>query len=65
MKSNLSDQEFFNHYVKEEKWFPLQNHGLIDQDIFLEKEDHDFPYQIASYLNCFKGIEPCRQSILD
>lgn len=65
MKSNLSDQEFFNHYVKEEKWFPLQNHGLIDQDIFLEKEDHDFPYQITSYLNCFKNIEPYKKSILD
>ena len=39
MNSNLSDTEFFNFYVKEENWYPLQNHGLIDEDIKLQKED--------------------------
>jgi len=55
MNSNLSDQEFFDCYVKEEKWYPLQNHGLVDEDIKLQKEDLDFPYQVTSYLNLFKN----------
>ena len=65
MSSNLSDQEFFNYYVKDNNWFPLQNHGLVDETISLKKDDYDFPYQITSYLNCFKDIEPHKKSILD
>ena len=42
MNFNLSDQEFFNLYVKNNKWFPLQNHGLIDKEIQLKEEDLDF-----------------------
>lgn len=55
MNGNLSDQEFFDCYVKEENWQPLQNHGLVDKDVKLQKEDLDFPYQITSYLNLFKN----------
>jgi len=65
MNFNLSDQEFFNLYVKNNKWFPLQNHGLIDKEIQLKEEDLDFPNQITSYLNLFKNIEISNQSILD
>ena len=56
MNTNLSDQEFFNCYVKKEIYYqPLQNHGLVDEDVKLQKEDLDFPYQITSYLNLFKN----------
>ena len=65
MNSNLSDTEFFNFYVKEENWYPLQNHGLIDKDIKLQKEDLDFPNQITSYLNLFKNIKIKNKKILD
>tara|TARA_R110002167_G_scaffold10680_3_gene48435 strand:- start:2041 stop:2775 length:735 start_codon:yes stop_codon:yes gene_type:complete len=65
MNSNLSDQDFFNFYVKDEKWFPLQNHGLVDEDIQLKEDDFDFPYQITSYLNLFKENNIKNKSILD
>ncbi len=65
MNFNLSDQEFFNLYVKNNKWSPLQNHGLIDKEIQLKEEDLDFPNQITSYLNLFKNIEINNQSVLD
>ena len=32
MKPNLSDKEFFELYVKNNNWYPLQNHGLVDND---------------------------------
>ena len=56
MRANLSDQEFFYLYVKDNDWYPLQNHGLIDETISLKKEDYDFPNQITAYLNLFKNI---------
>ena len=65
MKPNLSDQEFFNLYVKDNNWHPLQNHGLIDKEIKLKKEDLDFPNQITAYLNLFKNIEIDNKSVLD
>jgi ubiquinone/menaquinone biosynthesis C-methylase UbiE len=65
MKANLSDQEFFSLYVKDNSWYPLQNHGLIDEEILLDKEDLDFPNQITAYLNLFKNIKPYKKSILD
>jgi ubiquinone/menaquinone biosynthesis C-methylase UbiE len=65
MNFNLSDQEFFNLYVKDNDWFPLQNHGLIDKEIELKKEDLDFPNQVTTYLNLFKDIKIDNQSILD
>ena len=65
MNGNLSDQEFFDCYVKEEKWHPLQNHGLVDEDIKLQKEDLDFPYQVTSYLNLFKNNQIKNKKILD
>lgn len=65
MKFNLSDREFFDLYVKDNNWFPLQNHGLIDNEIKLQEDDKDFPNQITSYLNLFKNIEISNQSILD
>tara|TARA_R110000803_G_scaffold137637_2_gene204558 strand:- start:1325 stop:2059 length:735 start_codon:yes stop_codon:yes gene_type:complete len=65
MNSNLSDQDFFDFYVKDEKWFPLQNHGLVDEGIQLKEDDFDFPYQITSYLNLFKDNNIKNKSILD
>ena len=65
MNSNLSDQEFFNFYVKDKKWFPLQNHGLVDEDVELKEDDFDFPCQITSYLNLFKNNNIKNKSILD
>jgi ubiquinone/menaquinone biosynthesis C-methylase UbiE len=65
MNFNLSDQEFFDLYVKDNNWFPLQNHGLVDKEIQLEEEDLDFPNQVTTYLNLFKNIEIKDQSILD
>ena len=65
MNTNLSDQEFFNCYVKKENWQPLQNHGLVDEDVKLQKEDLDFPYQITSYLNLFKNDKIKNKKILD
>ena len=65
LKPNLSDQEFFNLYVKDKDWYPLQNHGLVDKDIKLQNDDNDFPNQITSYLNLLKNINIDTQSILD
>lgn len=65
MKFNLSDREFFDLYVKDNNWFPLQNHGLIDNEIKLQEDDKDFPNQITSYLNLLKDIDINTQSILD
>ena len=65
MKPNLSDTEFFDLYVKNNNWFPFQNHGLVDKEIQLKKEDLDFPNQVTTYLNLFKNIEIKNQSILD
>lgn len=65
MKPNLSDQHFFDLYVKNKSWLPLQNHGLKDKDIILNKEDFDFPNQIKTYLNLFKNIDANNKSILD
>tara|TARA_R110000796_G_scaffold148945_1_gene265818 strand:- start:2996 stop:3721 length:726 start_codon:yes stop_codon:yes gene_type:complete len=65
MKPNLSDQEFFNLHVKDNNWHPLQNHGLIDKEIKLKKEDLDFPNQITAYLNLFKNIEIDNKFVLD
>ena len=44
---------------------PLQNHGLVDEDVKLQKEDLDFPYQITSYLNLFKNDKIKNKKILD
>ena len=65
LKPNLSDTQFFELYVKDKNWHPLQNHGLIDNEIKLQDSDKDFPNQIISYLNLFKNIEINNQSILD
>jgi len=65
MRANLSDEEFFYLYVNDNNWFPLQNHGLIDETISLKKEDYDFPNQITAYLNLFKNIKLYKKSILD
>ena len=65
VKPNLSDQEFFNLYVKDEDWRPMQNHGLVDKEIKLFNDDKDFPNQIISYLNLFKNLEMKDELILD
>ena len=65
MKPNLSDKEFFNLYVKNKDWYPLQNHGLVDNEIKLQEDDKDFPNQITTYLNLFKNIQINKHSILD
>lgn len=65
VKPNLSDQEFFNLYVKDEDWRPMQNHGLVDKEIKLFDDDKDFPNQIISYLNLFKNLEMKDELILD
>jgi len=65
LKPNLSDTQFFELYVKNKDWHPLQNHGLIDTEIKLQDSDKDFPNQITSYLNLFKNIDINNQSILD
>lgn len=62
---NLSDLNFLKFYIKDFNWYPLQNHGLIDQDIKLKKEDNDFPNQIKSYLNMIKHINIKNKNILD
>jgi len=65
LKPNLSDTQFFELYVKNKDWHPLQNHGLTDTEIKLQDSDKDFPNQITSYLNLFKNIDINNQSILD
>lgn len=62
---NLSDLNFLNFYIKDSNWYPLQNHGLIDHDIKLKKEDNDFPNQITSYLNMIKYVDVVNKNILD
>ncbi len=65
MELNLSDQGFFDLYVYQKDWLPLQNHGINDQEIKLNIDDIDFPYQIKTYLNLVKNIEIKNKSILD
>ena len=65
MKPNLSDKEFFELYVKNRDWYPLQNHGLVDNEIKLEDSDKDFPNQVTTYLNLFKNIKVKNDSVLD
>jgi len=65
MKPNLSDKEFFELYVKNNNWYPLQNHGLVDNEIKLEDSDKDFPNQVTTYLNLFKNIKVKNDSVLD
>ncbi len=65
MKPNLSDKEFFELYVKNNNWYPLQNHGLVDNEIKLEDSDKDFPNQVTTYLNLFKNIQIKNDSVLD
>ena len=65
MELNLSDQEFFDLYVNNKDWLPFQNHGITDEEIILDKDDIDFPYQIKTYLNLLKNIETKNKSILD
>lgn len=62
---NLSDLNFLKFYIQDFDWYPLQNHGLIDLDISLKKEDLDFPNQITSYLNLIKNINIKNKNILD
>jgi ubiquinone/menaquinone biosynthesis C-methylase UbiE len=65
LQVNLSDDDFFNHYVKNKNWNPLQNHGYFDDTYVLKQEDKDFPYQIISYLNLFDNINIKNKNILD
>ena len=54
---NLSNDELFNDHVKWLDWKPLQNHGLYDSSITLNKEDMDWPMQIKAYLNLLKDVD--------
>tara|TARA_Y100001972_G_C7644043_1_gene323573 strand:+ start:796 stop:1527 length:732 start_codon:yes stop_codon:yes gene_type:complete len=65
MELNLSDQGFFDLYVNQKQWQPLQNHGISDKDIELHIDDIDFPYQIKTYLNLLKNIKTKDKLILD
>ena len=64
---NLSDMEFFNKYVKDVRWHPLQNHGLeeLHTPFHLETADQDFPGQVNAYLDLLHEIPTTPAKILD
>lgn len=62
---NLSNNELFDHFVKDIDWKPLQNHGLNDTQIELNKEDMDWPMQVRSYLNLVKDLDLDGKRIVD
>ena len=64
---NLSDMEFFNKYVKDIRWYPLQNHGLEEfhTPFHLETADQDFPGQVNAYLDLLHEIPTTPAKILD
>ena len=62
---NLSNDELFNDHVKWLDWKPLQNHGLYDSSITLNKEDMDWPMQIKAYLNLLKNVDIENKTIAD
>lgn len=63
-KINLSDNQFFYFFVKNQKWFPLQNHGILINSV-LKKEYEDWPCQINAYLNLLETINFENKKILD
>jgi len=63
-KINLSDSEFFYFFVKNQKWSPFQNHGILVNNV-LEKKYEDWPCQINAYLNLLEEINTKNKQILD
>jgi 2-polyprenyl-3-methyl-5-hydroxy-6-metoxy-1,4-benzoquinol methylase len=64
---NLSHPDFFEQYVKNVNWKPLQNHGLeqLHNKFNLETNDQDWPGQINSYLDLLVDINLDGAKILD
>ena len=64
---NLSHPDFFEQYVKNVNWKPLQNHGLeqLHNKFNLETNDQDWPGQINAYLDLLVDINLDGAKILD
>lgn len=64
---SLSHLDFFEQYVKNVSWKPLQNHGLeqLHNNFNLKTIDQDWPGQINAYLDLLTDINLDGGKVLD